>query len=145
LRWKFWGCKHDTDGWAIVPDRFFADQYALDQENPGKNGGLMPHHKMIPEWMLFFGYGKYPWKWEKQDCRCKKCGVLFWEADLVPLKEKLDAWKAMHDKKPEDNLAFEKSGPMGGIPVDGRSEAPGEKQSADNKNAGIVPVLAEHG
>jgi hypothetical protein len=72
---------HDTEGWEIIPDRFFKRQYGHDPYS-------REPHIMVPMWFHFFGHGKYPWKWEKQECSCKRCGELFWEADLIPLKEK---------------------------------------------------------
>lgn len=84
---RCWLFGHDTQGWEIIPDRFFSRQYAPDPEG-AKYG---KPHKMVPEWFVFFGYGEYAFKWRRQDCRCKRCGTLFWEADLVPLGERVDA------------------------------------------------------
>ena len=76
---------HDTMGWETVADRFFFRQYAIDETNLQKHGGMIPAHKMCPEWLAFFGYGKYGMKWTHQECKCKRCGTLFWEAEFKPL------------------------------------------------------------
>lgn len=80
---KCWFYGHDTQGWEIIPDRFFSRQYAPDPH--GARYGKP--HKMVPTWFLFFNHGDRGWHWEKQECRCKRCGKLFWEAELIPLGE----------------------------------------------------------
>lgn len=84
MRLYCWLFGHDTNGWEQVPDRFMFRQYAPDPVG-AKYG---KPHKMVPLWWHFFGHGKHAWTWDRQVCRCTRCGTLFWEDDLVPLKDK---------------------------------------------------------
>jgi hypothetical protein len=77
---------HDTEGYEQVVDRFFGVQF-----DPSGYHVIHSSYKpgaQCPTWLKFFGFGKYPMRWEKQKCECKRCGTLFWEAELLRLDER---------------------------------------------------------
>jgi hypothetical protein len=80
---------HDTQGWDQIPDRFFFNSYAPDAITVNGDTRILHLHKQVPAWWHFFGHGQVedptdPMEWTDQECRCRRCGILFWEAEFFP-------------------------------------------------------------
>ena len=82
---------HDTDGWEKNFKKFVKNQWG-----PGEYPWEQPHQQ-VPMWWHVLGPNR---KWEKQTCKCKKCGKVFWEADLTGETPKLVNYRLDHSGFP---------------------------------------------
>lgn len=63
---------HDTRGWIRRPDIFLAKQF-----DPSGIHWMHSHYRPDAMWSRLAQL--YPEKYDKQECRCRRCGALFWE------------------------------------------------------------------